>query len=113
MIGGVIPDALWHSPRFLGVMSRMVGPMLRAGRINLAGHVPNHQAYIANPRLIWLVQSSTACLADTDFGEPGRLSQQAFLGDFAIPQRGVFAVGQAYFEQFDPGKHLAFASKSG
>ncbi|MFI5260119.1 MAG: hypothetical protein ACHQ01_11030 [Candidatus Limnocylindrales bacterium] len=112
-IGGVIPDSLWHSRRFLGVMSRMVGPMLRAGRVNLAGHVPNQQAYIANPRLIWLVQSSTARLADTDFGEPGPLKQQAFLGDFAIPQRGVLAVGQAYFEPFDAGKHLAVASKSG
>lgn len=112
-IGGVIPDSLWHSRRFLGVMSGMVGPMLRAGRVNLAGHVPNQQAYIANPRLIWLVQSSTARLADTDFGEPGPLKQQAFLGDFAIPQRGVLVVGQAYFEPFDAGKHLAVASKSG
>jgi len=36
-------------------------------------------------------------LGGTDFGPMGKLDQQAALGDFWIPQRGIFAIGRAYF----------------
>ena len=34
------------------------------------------------------------------------------LGDFVIPQRGIFAVGQAVFEPFAEGRHLAVLSRA-
>jgi len=30
---------------------------------------------------------------------------QTHLGDFWIPQRGVFALGRSFFEPFDPARH--------
>jgi hypothetical protein len=38
-----------------------------------------------------------AVLDGEDFGSPGPLPARATLGDFAIPQRGVFALGRAFF----------------
>ena len=35
--------------------------------------------------------------SDLDWRRPGPLSPQAILGDFTIPQQGVFAVGRAFF----------------
>jgi hypothetical protein len=35
------------------------------------------------------------------------------LGDFAIPQRGVLAVGHVFFEAFDETRHLAVTSRAG
>ena len=32
------------------------------------------------------------------FGEAGGIPEQARLGDFWIPQRGLFAIGRAFFE---------------
>ncbi len=34
------------------------------------------------------------------------------LGDFWLPQTGLFAIGRAYFEPFDPQRHLAAATMS-
>jgi len=41
----------------------------------------------------------------------GSLSEQASLGEFLIPQRGIFAVGRTFFEPFAEGRHLAVASR--
>jgi hypothetical protein len=35
------------------------------------------------------------------------LEEQSRLGDFWMPQRGIFYVGEARFESFDPLRHLA------
>ncbi|HEY8634394.1 MAG TPA: hypothetical protein VIO34_05475 [Candidatus Dormibacteraeota bacterium] len=40
---------------------------------------------------------SSARLGDDSFGPPGQLAEQARLGDFWIPQRGMFAVGRTFF----------------
>ncbi len=40
-----------------------------------------------------------------DIGAPGPLPQQEHLGDFWIPQRGLFVIGQAFFEPLDPTRH--------
>jgi hypothetical protein len=59
------------------------------------------------------VASSRATLAGEDFGEPGALAEQANLGDFMIPQRGILAIGGAYFEALDDARHLTAATQSG
>jgi ABC-type transporter Mla subunit MlaD len=40
-----------------------------------------------------------------NIGEPGPLPEQAHLGDFWIPQRGLFVIGRAFFEPLDPARH--------
>ena len=96
-LGSVLPESAWRSSRLLSAMGPIVGGMLGVGRLRIAGHVPNGQSFVANPQRIWFLAESTATLAGTSFGPPGRLSQQARLGDFAIPQKGVFALGRAFF----------------
>ncbi|MGY2007965.1 hypothetical protein ACW9HJ_13385 [Nocardia gipuzkoensis] len=44
-------------------------------------------------------------LPGSDIGPPGPLAEQTRLGDFWLPQRGMFAVGETYFEQYDPTRH--------
>ena len=96
-IGTLLPDWAWRAPPVLAVMGPTAGMALRAGRVAMAGRAPNGQAFVANPQRIWLIVTSSACLGDQQFGPPGPLGQQARLGDFWIPQRGVFAIGHAFF----------------
>ena len=57
--------------------------------------------------------SSKALLAGEDFGEPGPLAEQAHMGDFMIPQRGILAIGGGYFEPLDEARHLTKATQAG
>ncbi len=96
-LGSVLPDRAWRSSRLLAAMSPIAGRMLGVGGIRMTGHVPNGQSFVANPQRIWYVAEATAALAGADFGRPGPLPSQTSLGDFTIPQQGVFAVGRAFF----------------
>jgi hypothetical protein len=103
--GRLLPSAAWHSPAFLAVMGSVAGLLLGVGRVGLQGSVPNGQRFIANPRAVWAITDSRAVLAGEDLGPPGPVRPQAHLGGFWIPQRGMFAIGQSYFEPFDPARH--------
>lgn len=89
-------------------MAVLAGPMLGAGRLGLAGHSANGQRFSAAPRLIWAVTSSTAILRGVDLGVPQPLPIQRRLGDFSLPQRGIFAIANAAFR--DDGPSLAALS---
>lgn len=97
-VGRVMPDRAWRSPPVLRAMGRVAGLALRAERVGVVGTSPNGQRFIANPLQVWVVDASSARLDGEDFGPPGPLSTQARLADFWIPQRGVFAIGRAYFD---------------
>ncbi|MBI5284342.1 MAG: hypothetical protein HY874_04530 [Chloroflexi bacterium] len=107
----LMPDPLWKDRRVLSLMAAIAGPALRAGRLGVHGRAPNGQQFSANPMVLWTIVRGTASLGETDLGPPGRLARQARLGDFWIPQRGLFTVGRAFFEPFDPARHLAVASR--
>jgi hypothetical protein len=47
-------------------MGAVAGPMMRAGKVRLAGRAPNGQRFIANPLLVWLVADSKATLDGVD-----------------------------------------------
>jgi hypothetical protein len=108
----LMPGPRWHKGAVLGAVGALAGPSLRAGRVRLQGQAPNGQHFVATPRLIWLVRSSRASLAGASFGRPGPLPEQARLGDFWIPQRGMFAIGEAYFEPLDVSRHRAVPSRA-
>jgi hypothetical protein len=57
------------------------------------------------PRKVWAVTASRAVLRGVDLGLIGPLAQQARLGDFWCPQRGVAVVGGGHFETFDAERH--------
>ena len=96
-VGSLLPDAAWRTHPVVSVMGPVAGIALRAGRVAMAGKTPNGQRFVANPSRIWLIAESSARLGDENFGPPGPLGEQARLGDFWIPQRGVFTVGRIFF----------------
>lgn len=110
LMARALPDALWKDRRVLAMMARVAGPALRAGRLAMHGHASNGQTFVANPMVLWAA-SGPARIGDADLGAPAPLAQQARLGDFWIPQRGLFAFGRAFFETYDAARHLAVASR--
>jgi hypothetical protein len=96
-IGRAMPERAWRSQPLLKAMGSVAGLAMRAEKLGLVGRSPNGQEFVANPSQVWVVDESNAQLGDEDLGPPGPLSEQARLGDFWIPQCGVFAVGKASF----------------
>ncbi len=96
-VGSLLPAQAWRAGPVLAVMGLVAGTALRAGRVAMTGKAPNGQRFVANPSRIWLIAESSARLGDDNFGPPGTLDEQAHLGDLWIPQRGMFAIGRAFF----------------
>jgi hypothetical protein len=96
-MGGLLPDAGWNSDAVLGAMGPMARSVLHTGRIRLRGATPNGQHFKAAPLQIWRVAGATASYRGEDLGVPAPLDEQTGLGDFWLPQRGVFFVGRASF----------------
>ena len=78
-------------------MGPVAGFALRAGKVGMVGTSPNGQEFIANPLGVWVINETSARLGDDDFGPTGPLREQTRLGDFWIPQRGIFAIGRTFF----------------
>ena len=60
--------------------------------MNLTGYTPNGHLFKAAPRLVWPIAESRATFRGVDAGAPAPLRKQAMLGDFRLPQRGIFAI---------------------
>ncbi|KRE77399.1 hypothetical protein [Arthrobacter sp. Soil763] len=105
-VAGSVPERLWRKRIFLRVMGAVAGPVLGAGHIGLTGRVPNGQSFGARPRQMWFVRGSKAHLRGHSLGQAAALPAQDRLGDFWIPQRGIFMIGSSVFEPFDPATHL-------
>jgi hypothetical protein len=103
---GALPAPLLESRKFLKAMGAAAGPVLRAGRLGLTGSVPNGQGFRAKPRRMWFVFRSSATLDGEDLSSLQPLRVQTRLGDFWIPQRGIFLIGASSFDVFDPARHL-------
>lgn len=101
-----LPGWLWHDETVLRAVGVMATRLLGAGKMVLSGQAPSGQHFVANPRFAWTIPVSHARIEGTDIGEVGPLPVQEHLGDFWIPQRGLFMVGEAFFEPLDPTRHL-------
>jgi hypothetical protein len=109
---GTIPERAWQSPavlRFMGIAARAT---LGTGRLNLTGLTPNGQRFIANSRRLWLIESTDAVVEGVNVGPVGPLTNQASLGDFLLPQRGLIVVARARFEQ-RPARESTRAGRAG
>jgi hypothetical protein len=94
-----LPEGAWTNRWVLAAMGRVAGPMLSAGRLRLAGTMPSGHSFKAAPRRVWAIDSSEATVEGVDLGPIGPLEEQAKLGDFWLPQRGIFfANGIGRFE---------------
>lgn len=96
-LAGALPEPLWRDPRALGGLGAAAGRALGLGRLCLTGAAPNGQRFRATPRLVWPVDASTALLDGETLGPLDPAARQTRLGDFWIPRRGVFVIGQAFF----------------
>ena len=97
VVGRMLPGPAWRYRPLLSAMGPMAGRALRAGRVGMVGSTPNDQSFIANPLRMWVIDDASAQLDGVDLGAVGPLGEQARLGDFWIPQRGVFSVGRVSF----------------
>lgn len=95
-MGAAMPLAAWRSEPVLRAMGAMATRALGAGRLRLSGTTANDQHFVANPTRIWMVASSCASIDGVDAGPQQPLPEQARLGDFWIPQRGIFAMGRVW-----------------
>jgi hypothetical protein len=105
--GGLIPDRLWRQPAVLSMMQPVASKVLGIGRVALRGTTSNGQAFLANPKLLWSIPRSRAEIDGVVHDQIQRLPDQAQLGDFWLPQAGLFAIGSAFYEPFDPQRHRA------
>jgi hypothetical protein len=95
-VGSRMPMAGWRSPRMLRAMGMMATATLGVGRVSMTGMTANSLPFDANPRRIWRVVDTAATIDGVDAGPPAPLEEQARLGDFWIPQRGIFAMGRVF-----------------
>ncbi|MEO6942068.1 MAG: hypothetical protein ABI238_00785 [Terrimesophilobacter sp.] len=96
-MASAMPERAWTSGTVLGAMGPMAKGVLRSGRVRLRGLTPNGQHFKAAPLRVWRVIGGGATLEGTDLGALGPLMEQTRLGEFWLPQRGLFFVGKARF----------------
>jgi hypothetical protein len=96
LAGSALPLAAWRSRPVLSAMGRVAGWSLGVGTVKLTGMTSNRQPFDANPQRIWLVTDSHAVVEGQGLGATGPLAEQAHLGDFYMPQRGIFAIGRVF-----------------
>jgi hypothetical protein len=98
-VAGVIPEHAWKKSAVLRLMGVAVEATLGTGRLNLTGLTPNGYRFVDDLRRLWLIESSHAVVDGVSLGPVGPLVDQASLGDFRIPQRGLFVIARTRFEQ--------------
>jgi len=112
LMGSLMPDTLWKKPTVLAAMAPVAGVALGTGKLRLTGRAPNGQRFIANPLSIWTVPSARATIGGRSLGAVAPLREQSKLGDFWIPRTGLFAIGRAFFDAFDPQIHSAATTRT-
>ncbi len=89
----------WRGRRsVLSTMEIAARWILGTGPMNLTGCTPNGQVFTGIPRWIWSIAESRATIRGVDAGTPAPLSKPAMLGDFYLPQRGIFAIFTLFLE---------------
>ena len=92
--------------RFQRMMARAAGPMLRVGRLGMAGKLPTVSGSPRHPWLIWMVSSSSAILRGVDLG-----SRVPCIGSYASATSGFPNADCSHSRtrpsRTDPSKHHA------
>jgi hypothetical protein len=101
-----IPPRMWRNRVFQRAIRAAAPALLRSGNVNIRGAAPNGQRFVWGPRRVWTITHSRAILRGVDLGLQRPPRVQLRLGDFWLPQRGLFAIGASAFENFDPTRHV-------
>jgi hypothetical protein len=95
-MGAGMPMAAWRSAPVLRAMGAMASATLGVGKVAMTGLTANGLPFDANPMRIWRVVEAAATIEGVDVGSPAPLAEQARLGDFWLPQQGIFAMGRVF-----------------
>jgi len=60
--------------------------------------LPFRSGHLLAPTLVWLIADTSATFDGVDLGDIGPAPTPGELGEFRIPQRGIFAIGRALFD---------------
>lgn len=82
----------------LRAMGAVATSTLGVGKVAMTGLTANGMPFDANPMRIWRVVEASATINGEDAGPPAPLAEQASLGDFWIPQQGIFAMGRVFVD---------------
>ena len=107
-----LPGPFLARENVLRVLGPVAGTFLGAGRLALTGRMPNRQTFHLVPSHVWPVAASRAYLEGADLGRPAPLPEQAAIGDFRIPQRGLLAVGALDFDALSSAQHSTRTARS-
>jgi hypothetical protein len=78
-----------------------MGRLLGMGNIKFAGVMPSGHFGILMPQRIYYIKCAQVELDGVDLGQPTTVSPNPTIGDVPLPARGIFAIGQAYWEILD------------
>lgn len=91
-----VPASWWRSSWVLRPMGLLAAPLLGTGPMRLRGRTPSGHEFISVPQTIWTIGASRATIGGRDLGRPGRTPARASLGEFLLPQLGLFAIGWVF-----------------
>ena len=94
----LLPQSAWRWPLVPRAMSALATRFLGLGAMNMTGHMPNGQRFWLNPRRMLPVADSSARLDGRDLGRMATPQRLVWLGDYVLPKRPLFVVGEAYSE---------------
>jgi hypothetical protein len=97
LVGSLVPEGIWQNPQALRALGVVGTRTLGLGKLALSGQVPSGHSFKVCPERLWRVEATAAILGFEDLGPMGPLPEQANLGDFWIPNGGMFVTGEARF----------------
>jgi hypothetical protein len=103
-VGAGMPLAAWRSATMLKAMGAVASAALGVGKVSMTGLTANGLRFDANPLRVWRVVEAKATINGSAAGPPAPLAEQARLGDFWIPQRGIFAMGRVFLGVADSAR---------
>jgi hypothetical protein len=97
--GRILPAVAWRVPAIQSFVAGAGGRALQVGRLSLAGRTPDGYGFVLVPKALFRVEATVAVVGGEDLGPMGSLPNQIRLGDFWVPNDGLFTLGEAGFEE--------------
>jgi hypothetical protein len=71
---------------------------LGLGVIKLSGYMPSDHYGILMPKRMYFINRSSIRINGIDLGQPARVRPNPKIGNVPLPSRGIFSIGEAYWE---------------
>ena len=104
-VSAPLPLWTWRPRALLRARGLMAGRLLSTGDIRLSGLMTSGHFGVLMPQRIYFITASKAVLDGQDLGEPVRTARNPRIGEFPLPARPTFAVGQVCWRIKDPEEY--------